>query len=113
VTAAWPGATALIFGIGPFPGFGVAGAGIAVTLYYCAAAVAMLRYMASGRSGLRLSLDRLRWPLFRDILKVGLLAALNIPASFAQPTQTRRLTIRSSPTGCRAIQSSRLTSING
>jgi Na+-driven multidrug efflux pump len=33
--------------------------------------------MASGRSGLRLSLDRLRWSLFRDILKVGLLAALN------------------------------------
>jgi putative MATE family efflux protein len=67
----------LIFGIGPFHGFGVAGAGIAVTLYYCAAAVVMLRYMASGRSGLRLSLDRLSWPLFRDILKVGLLAALN------------------------------------
>lgn len=67
----------LIFGLGPFHGFGVAGAGIAVTLYYCVAAVVMLRYMASGRSGLRLSLDRLRWPLFRDILKVGLLAALN------------------------------------
>ena len=67
----------LIFGLGPIHGFGVAGAGIAVTLYYCAAAVVMLRYMASGRSGLRLSLDRLRWSLFRDILKVGLLAALN------------------------------------
>jgi putative MATE family efflux protein len=67
----------LIFGLGPIHGFGVAGAGIAVTLYYCVAAVVMLRYMASGRSGLRLSLDRLRWPLFRDILKVGLLAALN------------------------------------
>jgi Na+-driven multidrug efflux pump len=66
---------ALVFaGIGPFHGFGVAG--IAVTLYYCGAAVVMLRYMGSGRSGLRLSLDRLRWPLFRDILKVGL-AALN------------------------------------
>jgi putative MATE family efflux protein len=72
-----PLSPALIFGIGPFPGFGVAGAGIAVTLYYCAAAVAMLWYMASGRSGLRLSFDRLRWRLFRDILKVGLLAALN------------------------------------
>jgi Na+-driven multidrug efflux pump len=108
-----PLSPALIFGIGPFPGFGVAGAGIAVTLYYCAAAVAMLRYMASGRSGLRLSLDRLRWPLIRDILKVGLLAALNILASFAQSTRTHRLTIRNSPTGYRAIQSSRLTSIDG
>jgi putative MATE family efflux protein len=67
----------LIFGIGPFHGFGVAGAGIAVTLYYCGAAIVMLRYMAGGRSGLRLSLHRLRWSLFQDILKVGLLAALN------------------------------------
>jgi putative MATE family efflux protein len=72
-----PLSPALIFGVGPFPGFGVAGAGIAVTLYYCVAAVVMVRYMAIGRSGLRLSLDRLRWSLFRDILKVGLLAALN------------------------------------
>jgi putative MATE family efflux protein len=67
----------LIFGLGPIPGFGVAGAGIAVTLYYCGAAIVMLRYMARGRSGLRLSIERLRWPLFRDILQVGLLAALN------------------------------------
>jgi putative MATE family efflux protein len=72
-----PLSPALIFGIGPFHGFGVAGAGIAVTLFYCAAAVVMLRYMASGRSGLHLSFERLRWSLFRDILKVGLLAALN------------------------------------
>ncbi|GES45959.1 MATE family efflux transporter [Rhizobium dioscoreae] len=72
-----PLSPALIFGIGPFEGFGVAGAGIAVTLFYCGAAVVMLRYMASGRSGLRLTRDRLRWSMFRDILKVGLLAALN------------------------------------
>ncbi|WP_222105828.1 MATE family efflux transporter [Paraburkholderia sp. BCC1885] len=65
-----------IFGIGPFHGFGLAGAGIAVSLYYWVAAAALLRYMASGRSSLRLSLDALRWPLFRDILKVGVLAAL-------------------------------------
>jgi putative MATE family efflux protein len=72
-----PLSPALIFGIEPFDGFGVAGAGIAVTLYYCGAAIAMLRYMASGRSGLRLSLGRLPWSLFQDILKVGLFAALN------------------------------------
>jgi putative MATE family efflux protein len=66
----------LIFGIGPFHGFGLAGAGIAVSLYYWVAAAALLRYMASGRSSLRLSLESLRWPLFRDILKVGVLAAL-------------------------------------
>lgn len=67
----------LIFGLGPFQGFGVAGAGIAVTLYYCGAAIVMLRYMASGQSGLRLSRGRLRLALFRDILAVGLPAAAN------------------------------------
>ncbi len=72
-----PLSPAFIFGIGPIPGFGVAGAGIAVTLYYGAATLALLLYMASGRSGLRLSLGRLRSSLFGDILKVGLLAALN------------------------------------
>lgn len=67
----------LIFGIGPLRGLGVAGAGIAVTLYYCGATVVLLRYLTNGRSGLRLSFDQLRWPLFADILKVGLFAALN------------------------------------
>ncbi|WP_157579844.1 MATE family efflux transporter [Teredinibacter turnerae] len=67
----------LIFGVGPVRGFGVAGAGIAVTLYYTGAALFLLRYLASGRAGLRLSLARLRWSLFSDILKTGLLGALN------------------------------------
>ncbi|MEX3629002.1 MAG: MATE family efflux transporter [Burkholderia sp.] len=65
-----------IFGLGPIHGFGLAGAGLAVGLYYWLAAAALLRYMASGRSGLRLSFGALRWSLFRDILKVGILAAL-------------------------------------
>jgi putative MATE family efflux protein len=66
-----------IFGAGPFCGFGLAGAGIALSLFYWLAAAALLRYMASGRSGLRLSREALRWPLFRDILKVGVVAALS------------------------------------
>lgn len=65
-----------IFGLGPFHGFGIAGAGIAVSLYYWIAAAVLLRYMALGDSGLRLSMSPLRWHLFRDILKVGVLAAL-------------------------------------
>lgn len=66
-----------IFGVGPLHGFGVAGAGIAVTLYYCGAAIAMIRYLISGRSGLRLNLTRLRWDLIRDILRVGVLSSVN------------------------------------
>ena len=66
-----------IFGVGPLPGLGVAGAGVAVTLYYCGAAIVMLRYMIAGNSGLRLTVTRLRWALFRDILGVGLVASVN------------------------------------
>src|SRR6478752_564382 len=42
----------LIFGLGPFPRLGIGGAGIAFGLYYSAAMLFLLRYMASGRSGL-------------------------------------------------------------
>lgn len=66
----------LIFGLGPVKGFGLAGAGIAINLFYWLAAFAMLRYMSSGRAGIRMVFVSLRWSLFREILNVGLLAAL-------------------------------------
>ena len=62
----------LIFGFGPIPRLGIGGAGIAFGLYYCGAMLFLLRYMASGRSGLVLNFSRLRGSLFSDILKVGL-----------------------------------------
>jgi putative MATE family efflux protein len=65
------------FGIGPWHGFGIAGAGIAVSTYYTAAAVGLLRYMATGRSGLCLRRCRLEWRLFREILQVGLISSLS------------------------------------
>ena len=37
----------------------------------------MIRYLISGRSGLRLTATRLRWDLTRDILRVGVLASVN------------------------------------
>lgn len=66
---------ALIFGIGPFPRLGIAGAGTAVTLFYAFASLALIRIMASGRTGLRLKWSRLEWRFFADILRVGLLSA--------------------------------------
>ncbi len=62
----------LIFGFGPMPGLGIAGAGLAFGLYYCGAMLFLLRYMASGRAGLSLSIVALRGRLLADILKVGL-----------------------------------------
>jgi putative MATE family efflux protein len=67
----------LIFGLGPIRGFGVAGAGIAVTTYYAVASLVLLRYVAGGKGVLTLRLGALRWRLFRDILGVGSISALS------------------------------------
>ena len=66
----------LIFGIGPFPKLGVAGAGLALVIFYAAGTAVLLWYILSGRNVARFRLTRLRWPLFRDILGVGAVAAV-------------------------------------
>jgi putative MATE family efflux protein len=68
----------LIFGLGPLPRLGVAGGAVAVLIYYAVGSVVLATYLRSPRSIVRLGLEgvRLRWPLFRDILRVGLVAAL-------------------------------------
>jgi putative MATE family efflux protein len=68
----------LIFGIGPLPRLGVAGGAVAVLIYYAVGSVALAAYLRSGRSIVRLIFRgvRFRWLLFRDILRVGLVAAL-------------------------------------
>lgn len=67
----------LIFGLGAFAGLGIAGAGIAVTTFYSAAAILLLRYLYQGRGGLRLRLQRLHRQKAMDILSVGLMASLS------------------------------------
>jgi putative MATE family efflux protein len=68
----------LIFGLGPLPRLGVAGGAAAVLIYYAIGSVVLALYLRSPRSIVRLGFQgvRLRWPLFRDILRVGLVAAL-------------------------------------
>jgi putative MATE family efflux protein len=68
----------LILGWGPFPRLGVAGGGVALIVYYALGVAALGWYLASGRSVVRLTLRgmRLETRLFRDILKVGAVAAL-------------------------------------
>jgi Na+-driven multidrug efflux pump len=71
-----PLSPALIFGWGPFPRLGVAGGGVAVVIYYALAALALILYLRSPRSLLRLRIVPLRGRLFKDILGVGLLSAI-------------------------------------
>jgi len=74
----------LIFGIGPFPQLGIAGAAAGVVLGFAASSVLQLVYLASGRAGLRL-----HWrvslhpgPLW-SMLRVGLLASISPFSSVA------------------------------
>lgn len=73
-----PASPALIFGWGPFPALGIAGGAVALVSYYVLGCVAFVAYLWGGRSVLHPSLRavRFRWPLFRDILRVGAVAAL-------------------------------------
>ena len=69
---------ALIFGWGPFPRLGVAGGALAFLSFYALGSVVLALYLWTGRSVVRPSLHGrgFRWPLFRDILRVGAVAAL-------------------------------------
>jgi putative MATE family efflux protein len=68
----------LIFGWGPFPRLGIAGGAVAVIAFYAAGSLALVSYLCSSRSLVRLSLRGFvfRWTLFREILRVGAVAAL-------------------------------------
>jgi putative MATE family efflux protein len=68
----------LIFGIGPFPRLGVAGGAVAVVAYYGLGSLVLAAYLWSGHSVVRLTLRGIafRWAFFRDILQVGLVAAM-------------------------------------
>lgn len=67
----------LIFGWGPFPALGIAGAGWALVVYYASGTAILLWYVLSGRNLARLQKGSLSWPPMRNILAVGGLATLN------------------------------------
>lgn len=66
----------LIFGFGPIPALGVAGGGAALVLYYLGGTAVLGWYILSGRNLARFTWARLRWPFFRDILRIGAVGAI-------------------------------------
>lgn len=67
----------LIFGLGPFPGLGIAGGGLAMVLYAVIGSAVMLWYLLAGRCVVRIGLRRPRWRHLRAILGVGLLSSIS------------------------------------
>jgi putative MATE family efflux protein len=68
----------LIFGLGPLPAFGIAGAATAVLLYYAGGSLCFALYLWGGGGILRPSArpPRLSWAPFREILRVGGMSAM-------------------------------------
>jgi putative MATE family efflux protein len=70
----------LIFGWGPVPALGPAGAGWGLVLSFAVGSVVLFAYLRSGRALVRLPLreTRYEWNLFKDILRVGVPGIANV-----------------------------------
>jgi putative MATE family efflux protein len=70
----------LIFGWGPFPALGPAGAGWGLVVPFGAGSLVLIAYLRSSRSLVTLKFQgvSLRWSLFADILKVGVPGLINV-----------------------------------
>jgi Na+-driven multidrug efflux pump len=66
----------LIFGFGPIPAMGIAGGGIALVLFYIGGFAVLAWYVLTGRNVARFRWTALRWPLAREILRIGAVASI-------------------------------------
>ena len=73
----------LTFGWGAVPAMGIAGGALALLVYYAVGTLVLVAYLRSDRSLLRIRWAhcRLRWPLFKDILRVGVIGAVSTVAT--------------------------------
>jgi Na+-driven multidrug efflux pump len=83
VVALVPLSPLLIFGWAPVPALGIAGRAIALLLYCALCTLALAAYLCSRHSLLKpsLALFGLRWRLFRDILRIGLIGLISTVAT--------------------------------
>ena len=71
----------LIFGWGPVHGLGIAGGAVALLLYYLGGTLALLAYLRSPRSLLRLRPATLHGAWFGEILRIGLAGTVSTVAT--------------------------------
>lgn len=78
-----PMSQGFIFGFGGWAGLGIAGGALALLSYYALGCIALALYLASKHSLLKPSWAslQLRWALFADILKVGLVGTISTVAT--------------------------------
>ncbi|MES2101195.1 MAG: MATE family efflux transporter [Pseudomonadota bacterium] len=78
-----PMSQVFIFGVGGWGGLGIAGGALALLSYYALGCIALGWYLLSKHSLLKPSRTSFspRWPLFADILKVGLVGAISTVAT--------------------------------
>ncbi|WP_117194859.1 MATE family efflux transporter [Rhizobium terrae] len=67
----------LIFGVGPVPGLGIAGGGLALVFYSLGSTLVLAWYILSGRNLVRFGFGPLRWSIFSNIVRLGAAAAIN------------------------------------
>ncbi len=89
----------LIYGWGPIPGFGMAGAGYAVLAGSTVMLAMLISAFVRGRSLARFRLAPLRWPMFAEILRVGAVASVNSMQTTATVAITTALVARAGGEG--------------
>ena len=77
VLALIPLSPLLIFGLGPIPAMGIAGAAITVLVTNVATTGTLCWYLLSGHAHVRLGALQLRWAIFANILRAGTVASVS------------------------------------
>jgi putative MATE family efflux protein len=84
----------LIFGIGAFPGFGIAGGGLALVIYYLLGSIILAWYIGRNMSIVRFRRAAFSWWPIKEILTVGAVGLVNTTAISIGITVTMALVAR-------------------